>query len=164
MRHGGQAISAHPRPYKSKEIGALTNRDRQEGFTLIELLVVIMIVGVLAAIAIPAFLNQKPKADDAAAKEAVRTAQTAIETYRVDHGDFCGVQSSDLVSIESSLTQASNLTVAGCDQGGAKDSYTISVASNSTLRTVYTVRELSGQATRSCSTPGQGGCSPAGSW
>jgi type IV pilus assembly protein PilA len=138
--------------------------DRQEGFTLIELLVVVMIVAVLAAIAIPAFLNQRPKADDAAAKEAVSTAQTAIETYRVDHGDFCGVRSSDLVAIESTLVDASNLTVAGCDQQGAKDSYTISVTSSSTLGTVYTVRELSGQAARSCSTPGQGGCSPAGGW
>ena len=142
----------------------MRNRDRQEGFTLIELLVVIMIVGVLAAIAIPAFLNQKPKADDAAAKEAVRTAQEAIGTYRIDHGDFCGAHASDLVAIESTLTQAPSLTVAGCDQGGAKDSYTIRVTSSSTLGTVYTVRELSGQVARSCSTPGQGGCSPGGSW
>jgi hypothetical protein len=94
----------------------------------------------------------------------VRTAQTAIETSRVDHGDFCGVQSSDLVSIESTLSQAPNLTVAGCDQEGATDSYTISVTSSSPIGTIYTVRDLSGQATRSCSTPGQGGCSPAGSW
>ena len=53
----------------------------QEGFTLIELLVVILIIGILAAVAIPAFLNQKGKAQDANVKSDINTAQTAEETY-----------------------------------------------------------------------------------
>ena len=59
---------------------------REEGFTLIELLVVMLILGVLAAIAIPSFINQREKAQDADAKSAARTAQTAIETYATDNG------------------------------------------------------------------------------
>ena len=60
-----------------------------KGFTLIELLVVILIIGILAAIAIPAFLNQRGKAYDASAKSQVKTAQTAMETYATDNnGDY----------------------------------------------------------------------------
>ena len=53
----------------------------ESGFTLVELLVVMLILGLLAAIAIPSFFNQRDKARDADAKTQVRTAQTAMETY-----------------------------------------------------------------------------------
>jgi type IV pilus assembly protein PilA len=63
----------------------------EEGFTLIELLVVILIIGILAAIAIPSFLNQKGKGEDTAAKSAARSAQTAMETYYTDNNTYaCG--------------------------------------------------------------------------
>ena len=58
----------------------------ESGFTLVELLVVMLILGLLAAIAIPSFFNQRDKAKDADAKEAVRTAQTAMETFATDNG------------------------------------------------------------------------------
>ncbi len=53
----------------------------QEGFTLIELLVVILIIGILAAVAIPAFLSQKGKGQDANVKSDINSAQTAEESY-----------------------------------------------------------------------------------
>ena len=79
----------------------------QEGFTLIELLVVILIIGILAAVAIPAFLNQKGKAQDANVKTDVTTAQTAEETYSTNNGAgsyvAAAVGSSTLTSIEPTL-------------------------------------------------------------
>ena len=60
----------------------------EKGFTLIELLVVILIIGILAVIALPAFLNQRAKAQDTEAKTAARTAQTAMETYYTDNQNY----------------------------------------------------------------------------
>ena len=68
------------------KMSARLSGDREAGFTLIELLVVMLILGILAAIAIPAFFNQRDKATDADAKSAARTAQTAMETYATDNG------------------------------------------------------------------------------
>ena len=60
---------------------------KSEGFTLIELLIVIIIIGILAAIAIPMFLNQRNKAKDASVKEGIHSLQVGIQTWSVDNTD-----------------------------------------------------------------------------
>jgi type IV pilus assembly protein PilA len=138
-------------------------RDRAEdeqGFTLIELLVVILIIGILAAIAIPAFLNQRGKAYDAAAKSQVKTMQTAMETYATDNnGDYTGATLTKLQAIEPTLSDTSSATP-GAPSGLSSTGYTVSSTAKNTSDVFY-ITNAAGNITRSCAA-GSGGGSPGG--
>ncbi len=85
----------------------------EQGFTLIELLVVILIIGILAAIAIPSFLNQRGKGNDAEAKSVVVTSAEAMETCATDNNGSYLAANCDraaLIAIEPTLTDATTPT------------------------------------------------------
>jgi len=139
----------------------------EKGFTLIELLVVILIIGILAAIALPAFLNQREKAQDSAAKSDVRTAQTAMETYYTDHQTYANATSdataadpNSLQAIEPALKNANTLVVTPNGTAG----YTLSVVSKGTDGTKFTITNSGGTVSRSCDKPNKGGCSSNSDW
>jgi type IV pilus assembly protein PilA len=142
----------------------------EQGFTLIELLVVILIIGILAAIAIPSFLNQKTKATDASAKELARTAETAAETYSTDHnGSYANLSLANLQQVEPTIQIAAgnnNAFLSAAAPDASNNGYAVTATSTST--NTYTItRSDTGTITRSCtpvsSSAASGGC-VGGTW
>ena len=146
---------------KTRErVGARLSGDKEAGFTLVELLVVMLILGILAAIAIPAFFNQKEKANDSQAKAYAHTAQVAMETYATDNGGtYTGADPTDLEAIEPTLTSA-DLAVPTAGAG-----YDLTVTAANTGNVFHVVRNgTTGEVTFTCTTAGTGGCPTGGFW
>jgi type IV pilus assembly protein PilA len=141
------------------KVGARLNGDREAGFTLIELLVVMLILGILAAIALPAFFNQKDKAGDAKAKEYAHSAQVAMETWYTDHGTYVGATKAELEKIEPSLANADfkEDKVASATASG----YEIIMVGSKAAQT-FTVKNENGTLTYPCTVAGNGGCPSGG--
>jgi type IV pilus assembly protein PilA len=142
------------------KIGARLNGDKEAGFTLIELLVVMLILGILAAIALPAFFNQKDKAGDAKAKETAHTAQVAMETCATDNNnDYTLCDQGDLNAIEPTIpASGGGIAVTTPAAGG----YTIAVTASGGSSNVFKlIRSSTGAMSYMCTTAGTGGCPAA---
>jgi type IV pilus assembly protein PilA len=129
----------------------------EQGFTLIELLMVVLIIGVLAAIAIPSFLNQSSKAYDASAKELAHSALIATEDYSTDHqGSYAGLSPAVINQYETTIPTAAgggNAYVSAAT--GTATGYAITIIPGGGTETYKIQRNANGSITRSC-TPASG--------
>ena len=151
-----------------KRVGARLNGNSEAGFTLVELLVVMLILGLLAAIAIPSFFNQRDKAKDASAKEMAHTAQTAMETFATDNGGvYTGATAAALKNIEQTIstTVSTKDPYVSAAAAVGTHGYTLTVTSGGTGNTFTIARDgTTGVTTLSCATHGQAGCPTDGDW
>jgi type IV pilus assembly protein PilA len=141
------------------KVGARLNGEGESGFTLIELLVVMLILGILAAIALPAFFNQKDKAGDARAKEYAHSAQVAMETYFTDNGTYVGATKEKLEKIEPTLASATFVAEPTVSATG----YTITIQGAKTTQK-FSVKNTAGTLKFECVEKGEGGCPSDGFW
>ena len=135
----------------------------EQGFSLIELLVVILVIGILAAIALPAFLGQRDKGQDADAKSNARNLVSHLESFYATERTYDADEAKASNDIQkSSLPIGGGLGQVDIAEGDA-DTYTV-VAKSKSGGSFTIEKDSNGKISRTCSDQGEGGCDSDGAW
>ena len=131
----------------------------QGGFSLIELLVVILIIGILAAIALPAFLGQRSKGQDADAKSAARNMVSAVESFYATNQTYVNANADNDIK-QSGVWGTGN----GQASVTASTATGYTIVGNSASGNKFTINKAGATVTRTCTTTSTGACPSGGTW